>query len=343
MPKVSKAARIQRKGEGTKPGAAQQEREKLDKYMCTRCGKIYTKQKGNFPASQSPLFAESGYLPVCNHCMEGLYEHYKEALGSSEAAMQRLCLKFDIYWNPEIWGMINKVNSSSSRVRQYISKTFLIRYIGHTYDDTLDEATRPFIPLAMTDVEEDENGDTPIKTDVTQETVLFWGAGFDEAMYKELDMRYERWTKDLPKPLPIVEESLYKQICIQEAQINRKASAGQDVEKGQSALNNLLSSLNVKPNQKKDDESADLETTPLGVWAKRWEDKRPIPDSDDISEPSLIKFIQVFFFGHIAKCLGLKNMYSQLYEDEMSKYRVEKPEFEGEDDDTVIADMTGGE
>ena len=311
--------------------------------MCSRCGKMYTKQKGNFPASQSPLFIESGYLPVCNHCMEGLYEHYREALGSGEAAMQRLCLKFDIYWNPEIWGMVSKISTSTSRVRQYISKTFLIRYIGHTYDDTLDEAARPFIPLEMRDVEEDENGDAPIKTDVTQETILFWGAGFDEAMYKELDMRYERWTKDLPKPMPIVEESLYKQICIQEAQINRRASAGQDVEKGQNALNNLLSSLNVKPNQKKDDESADLETTPLGVWAKRWEENRPIPEYDDeIQEPKIIKYITAWFYGHIAKSLGLKNMYSQVYEDEIAKYRVEKPEYEEDDDDQIIADVTIG-
>lgn len=144
----------------------------------------------------------------------------------------------------------------------------------------------------------------------------------------------------MPKPLPIVEESLYKQICIQEAQINRKASVGQDVEKGQSALNNLLSSLNVKPNQKRDDESSDLETTPLGVWAKRWEDNRPIPDSD-VPEPKLIKYISVWFLGHLAKSFGLKNLNSQLYEDEMNKYRVTKPEYEGDEDDELLVDLFG--
>ena len=104
-----------------------------------------------------------------------------------------------------------------------------------------------------------------------------------------------------------------------------------------------MSSLNVKPNQKSD-ESSELESTPLGVWAKRWEDKRPIPDYDDeIQEPKIIKYISVWLLGHLAKALGLKNMYSQVYEDEIAKYRVEKPEYEEEDDDQLIADIVAGD
>lgn len=345
MPKISK---ISKKTASTKPGGPPPERPKLDKYICSRCGKIYKVQKSNFPASQSPLYSYNGYLPVCNHCVDNLYDHYKEVLGSGQAAMERICMKFDIYWNPDIYGMINKINTSASRVKQYISKTFLVRYIGKSYDDTLDEQDRLPGPVTMDDAlrpegSDVEDGETKKRPKVSPETVMFWGAGFDEDMYHELDMRYERWTKDLPKPLPIVEESLYKQICLQEAQINRKAALGQDVEKGQSALNSLLSSLNVKPNQKSD-ESSELESTPLGVWAKRWEDKRPIPDYDDeIQEPKIIKYISVWLLGHLAKALGLKNMYSQVYEDEIAKYRVEKPEYEEEDDDQLIADIVTGD
>ena len=344
MPRVSKADRIKQKSGGTKPGAVPPEKEKLDRYICTRCGRPYIRQKNNFPASQSPLFIESGYLPVCNNCVDHLYDHYKEALGSGEAAMERICMKFDIYWNPEIWGMINKINTSASRVRQYISKTFLVRYIGRSYDDTLDEQTQPPKGITIEDVTRQDDGDedAPPKPDVAPETVLFWGDGFDEAMYRELDTRFERWTKHLPKPLGIVEEALYKQICIQEAQINRKAALGLDVEKGQSALNNLLSSLNVKPNQKKDDESGDLDSTPLGVWAKRWEEKRPIPDYDgDTSGARMIRYILTWFYGHLGRAFGLKNITSRLYADAMDKYRVTKPEYDGEDDDELLVDLFG--
>lgn len=273
--------------------------------------------------------------------MDDLYDHYKVVLHSGEEAMRRICLKMDIYWNPEIYKMVNKINSSASRVRQYISKTFMMKYLGKTYDDTLDEEANAVAPVSLQDVR--SNADSNKKPSVSQEAVLFWGSGFSEDIYEELALRYEKWTKDLPKPLPVVNESIYKQICIQEVMINRNAAAGKDVEKGQNALSNLLGSLNVKPSQKKDDDGADLETTPLGVWAKRWEDNRPIPDYDDeFDEPKIIKYITTWFYGHIAKALGLKNMYSKIYEDEIAKYRVEKPEFENDDDDMVIADIVGG-
>lgn len=342
MPKVSRVNKIR-----TKPGEAPPERDKLDKYICTRCGKIYTRQKQNFPASQSPLYrGGGGYLPVCNHCVDNLFDHYKEALGSSEAAMERICMKFDIYWQPEIYKMINKINSSASRVRQYISKTFLIKYIGRSYDDTLDENAAASAPVEFRDIAAAENADemSERKTSISHDTLLFWGPGFDEDAYRELELRFERWTKDLPKPLSIVEEALYKQICIQELSINRNIAAGKDIERGQSTLNSLLSSLNIKPNQNKDDADADLDSTPLGVWAQRWEERRPIPEyKDEIPEPKIIKYITTWFYGHIAKALGLNNMYSQVYEDEIARYRVTKPEYEDESDDHIIADITGGD
>ena len=348
MPKISKASRIPSKS--TKPGSPPPEKEKIDKYICTRCGKIYVRQKSNFPASQSPLYkGGGGYTTVCYHCMDNLYDHYKEVLGNGKKAMERICMKFDMYWNPSLYDMINKMNTSSSRVRQYISKTFLIKYIGKSYDDTLDEQHVHSLPVELV---EDDDGEEEIveatgqKSDVDVETIMFWGIGFDAPTYKELDMRYERWTKDLPKPLPIVDESLYKQICIQEMMINRNIAANKDIEKGQSALSGLLGSLNVKPSQQKEEKGteSDLATTPIGVWAKRWEDKRPIPEyKDEISEPNIVKYITTWFYGHIAKALGLKNMYSQVYEDEIAKYRVKKPEFDDdENDDVVIEDLVHG-
>lgn len=349
---MSKAAR--KPVRNTRPGDVPPEKDRPDKYMCARCGKMYVRQKANFHASQSPLFRESGYLPVCKNCMDSLYDHYREVLGSGSAAMERLCLKFDIYWNPDIWGMINKINTSASRVGQYIGKTFLIRYIGKTYDDTLDERGGAFGAKMLEDfaekqvtenaVDDDEgNAAVSAQADVTADTVLFWGSGYDIPTYRELNLRYDRWTAELEKPLPAADEALYKQIAIQEMLINRAAAVGEDVTKGQNALNTLLGSLRLKPSQKKaGDDSADLETTPLGVWARRWEEQRPIPEYEDVKEPKLVKYITTWFMGHAAKCLGLKNMYSQVYEEEIAKYRVERPEFEDEDDERVLEDIVVG-
>ena len=41
--------------------------------------------------------------------------------------------------------------------------------------------------------------------------------------------------------------------------------------------------------------------------------------------------------------VGAKNSYSRMYEEAMDKYRVRKPEYAGEDDDTILEDIFGGD
>ena len=124
----------------TKPKQAAPLKEERTEFYCCRCQKQYKRQKSNFPASQSSLYkGNGGYLTICNNCVDELFEHYKYAIGNEADAIRRICLKFDIYWNPEIYSMLNKASTSQSRVRAYISKTNLYKYIGKTFDDTLDE------------------------------------------------------------------------------------------------------------------------------------------------------------------------------------------------------------
>lgn len=348
MPKISKAEKITYPRTSRKK-ADMKTFDKVDQFVCTRCGKVFPYQKTYFPASQSQLYRGwGGYIPVCYTCMESLYDYYVDVLGSEEAAIERLCMKFDIYWHTDLYNMLNKNSAKMTRIKMYISKTFLIKWHGKTYDDTLDEKNGSKGPIEFREVmDEDYKASMEASNfqprDIDTDSFLFWGPGFDESTYKELGMRYDNWTQDLPKPLSRVDEALYKQICIQEVNINRNIAAGKDIEKGQTALNNLLGSLNIKPNQKKEKEEADadLETTPLGVWARRWEENRPIPDDEDIPEPKLIKYITAWLFGHLGKAFGLRNVYTKLYDEEMERYRVQKPEFIGEDDDEVLVDLFG--
>ncbi len=338
MPKISKVRK-----RSTVPGKPAQTDDRLGGYTCCRCGKTFKRQKGNFPASQSPLYkGNNSYLPMCSTCVDALYEHYREVLGSNEEAMRRMCLKFDMYWSRELYSIMAKANTSNSRVKAYISKSYLLRFAGKTYDDTLDEEHIGGRVVSALDIEGTEDLEPDEVVGVSPETVLFWGGGFTEDFYRDLELRYQRWTQDVPKPLTPAQEALYKQVCLQEISINRKIATGQNIEQGQNALNNLLGSLNEKPRQQsgQDDASADLETTPLGVWARRWEEDRPIPEYEEAEDkPNLIKYITTWFYGHAAKSLGLRNMYSRVYEEEMDKYRVAKPEFEGEDDDLVISEI----
>lgn len=110
--------------------------------------------------------------------------------------------------------------------------------------------------------------------------------------------------------------------------------------KSVNSLNTLIGSLNLKPAQKKSDElDASIANTPLGVWLFRYENKRPLPEIDkSLQDVNRIKKYVFTWLGHICKMCGVKNGYTRLYEDEINRLRVEKPEYEDEDDESLLID-----
>lgn len=367
MPKVSKATK---RVVTTRPGDPSPPKETVDKYVCTRCGRIYKRQRGNFPCSHSPLYRGGGYLPVCNYCVDDLFNHYKVALGDEKEAMRRVCMKCDIYWSPAVYAMVNKANTSNSRVRSYISKTNLAVYVEKTYDDTLDEEA---LEAAKKETEEaketseiqldvgvppdvafeDNSSNQPILfediPEPTPETIDFWGPGFTADVYYDLDRRYKKWTSDKGCNIDESSAALYKQICLCEVNIAKNMMAGKPIESAQKSMNELLGSLNAKPVQKKQDEAASeaaneaFDNMPFGVGIKMCENMRPIPKPDPRFDDvdGIVRYISIWFLGHLCKMLGIRNTYCKLYEDEIARRRIERPELEAEDDESVFNDIFG--
>lgn len=339
MPKQSKV----RSSRATTPLPIKDE---TGRFVCCSCGKDFSKQLKNFPMSQSPIYkGNGGYIPCCRNCIDDLFNQYKSSLGSEKEALKRMCLKFDIYWNEEIYNMIDKSNTSTSRVLTYISRSNLVKYQGKTFDDTLDEEYNSALPF-QSGSHEQTNTDKQIEID--EETKLFWGAGFNDAWYEELDSRYKYWIAQFPDidALEVGTQALLRQICILETQINRDLMSGKPIEKSANTLNSLLGSANLKPSQTKKEDGIDasIENMPLGVGIKKWEDTRPLPDMapefKDVD--GIIKYITTWFYGHMGKMAGIKNFYSKLYENEISKLRVDKPEYEEDDDETLFDEIFGG-
>lgn len=345
MPKVSKVTRAA----STRPGEASPPKETLDKHVCTRCGQIFKRQKNNFPCSQSPLFrGNGGYLPVCNRCLDDLFEHYKYVLGDEQEAMRRICMKFDIYWHSEIYGMVSKANTSASRVRGYISKTNLLKYVGKTYDDTLDEEAK-IVPIGYTATIGEFDADQPVEfgniPSPTAEVIDFWGPGYTPEVYYDLDRRYKKWTSGKEESIDESSAALYKQVCLCEVNIARNMAAGKPIEAAQKSMGELLGSLNVKPIQKKQDEAANesFDNLPFGLGIKMCENMRPIPKPDPRFDDvdGIVRYISIWFLGHLCKMLGIRNTYCKLYEDEIARLRIERPELESEDDESVFNDIFG--
>ena len=358
MPKTSK---IRAKGSNYTNAPAPARRSQTV-YRCTRCGREHTRQKGLFPSSQSPLFRENnGYLPICTICVDELFDKYKAKLPSEEIAMRRMCMMFDIYWSPTLFETVKRNEDSGlSLIRTYISKMNLGKYNGKTFDDTLDEerfaeATELVSqPISAPQSVEDQPAKTKKKQDAlpaeapapSADTILFWGTGFTPEIYQELNLRYQNWTRNLPKPLDMGVEALYKQLCLSQVNVNLNMMSGKSIDGSQKIINDILVKLHISPDQQVDEDEASLiENTPMGVWIRRWEDKRPLPEEDEDMKDhhNVIRYIHTWFFGHIGKMLGIKSPYTKMYEDEINRFRVERPDLADVDDDDIINEEFGAE
>lgn len=314
------------------------------KHYCCRCGTAFSRRKGYFPVSHSPMYRGSGSLPFCNNCVEEMYEGYLRTLGDDKEAMRRMCMKMDLYWNESIYAMAARSAGTNSRIRNYIGKTNIVRYIDKTFDDTLREEAAKADPVDTFRfiVQNDEDGAIEA-IPVEQEVIDFWGPGFSPDFYMELERHYKDWTGDIEN-MSQTERSLYKQISIHEVIIARDAAHGKATDKSVNLLNTLLGSMNLKPSQQKEEADAELEKMPLGVGIQKWEYNRPLPETpvENRDIRKTIKNITTWYLGHACKMVGLKNSYSKIYEGAMNELRVKRPEYDEEDDDSMLSDIFGG-
>lgn len=320
--------------------------------MCRMCGKAYGRLKGYFPISYGTLYKGVGYMPYCNDCVDSIYETFFRETNDAKLAARYACRKLDIYWREDLFEQARIRAAARSLFRSYIMKANSITFAGKTYDDTLKEERLRGIsfndipnPVAtpLTDKSDSPKEDATEEDDVAEEVKLFWGPGYSNEMYRDLEQRRAYYLGRLPDGIEddIGSEAMLRQICALDLDINRDRAEGKPVDKNIATLTNLLGELQLKPKQKKESQDSSAANTTFGEWIKKWEDERPIPDIDpelkDVD--GIVRHVSTWFFGHLAKMLGIKNAHSKLYEEAIEKYRVDNPEYEDESDDELIYDV----
>ncbi len=312
--------------------------------ICTRCGMAYGRRKGNFLISYSPMYKGIGYLPICKKCTETLYNQYLAQCNDAKAAVRQMCRALNIYWHDEIYNKVAQKNTTRSLMTGYMMQSNANKYIGKCYDDTLSaEGTLWNVTINKSGQVNFGQGDTQTDVeDISPEVIAFWGTGMDAQMYRELEQRKAYWLDRLPDDLEvdIGTEVIIKQICMLELDINKARSEGKPVDKYINTLNTLLGSGNFKPAQKKDNSDAEFNDTPMGVWLYRYENKKPLPDK--YKRSALLKYIFTWM-GHVLKMLGEKNAYEKLYQDEIDRLRVERPELDESDEELMLDYMNNGD
>ena len=343
MPRVSKVTKA---GMATRP-AEPAKPDDREAYYCCRCRKKYRRQNNNFTQAQSTLYSgNNGFLHICNNCVTELYQHYREATGSTSNAIKRLCMKLDVYWNPGACKLALRGRAPEQYMLAYLQKMNTAQFAGMTFDDTLDEECANAPSLVVTDIDEDGN-EAPVEVEpmVPPAVREFW-RGFPEQACLELQDIYECWTAVDDPDATFSREQLrmIKQISILEWRIASGARAGNKISDDVAQYNSLISAANLKPATKKVEEKPENDILSFGTGIREWENDKPIPEVDPefADVDGITKYISVWFLGHLCHMLKIKNSYSKLYEDEIARLRVERPEYTAEDDEDFFQDVFSG-
>ena len=309
------------------------------------CGTAYQRRKGFFPVSYAVLHKGLGYLPICKNCAERLYDNYLSQCNDPKMALRQFCRKLDLYWDEKVYEYCTTKATTRSLLSTYLQRITGTAYAGKSYDTTLEkEGTLWSFADEEEEIVDNEEEQVEEETEnVPKKYIRYWGSGYKAEMYKDLEQHKANWMASFadPSSIDVSTEAIIKQLCFLEVEMNTFRARGKSVDKLLTSYNTLLGSANLKPVQKKQEEDEiGLEKTPLGVWLYRYENKRPLPEIDeDCKDVNHLRKYVFTWMGHLCKMLGLKNAYEQLYQDEIDRLRVEKPEYDGDDDEAFFMDV----
>ena len=318
-------------------------RTKKEKYTCFYCGNEFVET--NFYKSFGNFFDNIGKIPYCKQCVEKFYQYYFDkytnegCLNPEERAVKRVCMAMDIYYTKANFDSamkkIKQDNINISPMGQYMKTISLSQYKGKSYDNTVSEDEQKELATSLMDMSNISD------RKVDEKTIKFFGAGFSDDDYEFLQEQYSDWTTRHECQTKAQEE-VFKRICFKQLEILKATRLGEDTKNLDATFRDLLDAAKLQPKQNSNETVSDAQT--FGTLIDKWENTRPLPEIDeelkDIDKIGL--YLDVFFKGHLAKMMGLKNGFSRLYSKYMKQYTVEKPEYEGDEDSEALFDAIFG-
>lgn len=344
-------------------GRPKKEVDPASALKCIYCGIEKTadasekNMKNDFYQSRSKLhFGYDKFIPICKSCLDTLYKEYlkkyTQEIEESEnkttleeyyiekKAVKRLCMINDIYYSDNLFEAALKHSSNNTMFSSYMKVANLSQYQKKTYENTLKEEQEALDA-------EHENvilyDDAKNFKKITKKTIKFFGEGLkEESDYEFLQEQYDDWVARHECKTKAQEE-VFKQICFTQLELLKAIRAKQDTKDLTATFQKLLETAKLQPKQNHSDTMSDTQT--FGTLIDKWENTRPIPEIDEELKDvdNIVLYIDTFFRGHLAKMMGLKNGFSNLYERFMKKYTVTKPEYNGDDNSEVIFDTIFGD
>ena len=295
-------------------------KQDLKEYTCAVCRRRYKGKDRKFAKSYSMIYTgNDNCMTVCKPCVYSIYEEYLDKYeGDERKAIKRICMMFDLYFSEEIvekagTGKLNYANKMAA----YLKLLNLKEYLKKTYDDYL------FGEEYKEEEKEERKGKKEEEKGVSEKYIKTWGFGFNVEEYKLLNNKYSEWKSKVIID-GVARESLVRDLCVIKLQQQKALQEGEvDLyNRLQKTYQDTLSSANLKPIQTENDDK--IREKPLGVLIEMFENENPIPEplEEWKDTDKIVKLFNTYFLGHLCKMLNIKNRYSEMYEKEMNKYRL---------------------
>lgn len=303
----------------------------VTRFVCCKCGTVYQNLEHNFPASNSPVFAGNfGRLPICNKCFnESVFEALAFYGGDIRKAFRRVAMQWDIYYSDELGDVLEARDKKVKRFTQYITlkttgndaKTYSDFLLEHEAEKVLSDPARS-VENSSPEEEFDGDCDECVDGDDLEVNQRIWGDGLKPSDYDYLNYQYSTWESKYDLDT-LARQSYVRDLCkIQLLKDMAMRTGDQDSFSSFADLyQKTLDRADMSP-KKESAAAARTAEEPMGVWIKRFEQERPIPEPDpewgDVD--GIMKIVLVFFIGHLCHMIGWKNRYARMYEEELRKY-----------------------
>lgn len=306
---------------------------------CPKCGDI---MRGETSFYYDKNYT-SGRYPICKKCLLAMVEQrYKrddqprETKESVQKVLRMMDRVYDdTFYNQCVKGVEDDVNekSRSSPFAVYITSIqSLPNWRGKTWADS---------DFGVSDGSVDD-----VAIHLNDETIKkakkrFGSSGWSSEEYMFLENEYQDWITRYECNTKAQEE-VFENLAILKLVKRRAVMNGAKTKDIDDQIQGWLDTGKLKPKQNSTDALSEAQT--FGTFIQKVEETRPCAEIDpelrDVDRIGLM--IDVFFRGHAAKMIGIKNSFSHLYEKVMARYTVKRPEYSTEDDSEAIFEKVFG-
>lgn len=300
-----------------------------DVIRCSNCGEWLSRT--NYYTSK---LYRTGVHPVCKKCLIAKVEQRKnpdDKPNETKESVISVCQDLDIPYIDKLYNDCYKNSMEETSAKGYRSA------FGYYVPIVFSLPQYKKLRFKDSELPQEILQENAQKTKIKQSTIKRFGQGFTDSDYQFLQDEYEDWVSKYECNTKAQSE-LFERLCFKKLEIHKATLAGKSTKDLDESYQRLMNTANITPRQNSLDALSEGQN--FGQMIQKWEEDRPIPECDpelrDVDKIGL--YVDVFFKGHMAKMLNLKNSLQDIYEKFMMKFTVTKPEYNEEDDSEELFD-----